>query len=527
VVVVAKLASEKEEGEFYDKLFQEEDKQDGKISCKVLCRFFAVLGGPILLTIVILLSLWTSVGENAGYYLLTVWTEHFSEDTLWRYFGFWTLFMYAWSIAPTFRTVILVVSQLRLSRGTHRKMLFRVMHSKIDEFIERVPVGRIVNRFSKDIDNIDSEIIGSFNGFMVLGCYTVANIATVIYTTSPYMSLIVIPVFMFGFWFQNYYMNIKRELVRFEAITRSPILEQVGDTIKGLTVIRSLGLQSFLRKKFITNLENNFKNALMTYGLDAWYALRTALVNIWIVQIPAYLVLAFFFKTSNVSPKDLAFFFFGAMEMIRLMLWMIVCQCNFESKLVSYERCIHFEEIQPEKMYTRFEEESRQMNDMANGKYIAKYTPQKIVTEGAIRFKNVSCRYNERSDLVLKDLEFEVRPKEKIGIVGRSGAGKSTLIKLMWQCMTPCQGQVMIDGVDIAQCDLKDWRSQVMVISQDTCLFEGSLKENIDPLDQMKDDSKLTHILERLNFGHKDYESSGLKMGIEADGGNLSQGEKQ
>ena len=128
---------------------------------------------------------------------------------------------------------------------------------------------------------------------------------------------------------------------------------------------------------------------------------------------------------------------------------------------------------------------------------------------------------------MLKNLEFEVRPKEKIGIVGRSGAGKSTLIKLMWQCMRPCQGKVMIDGVDIAHCDLKDWRSQVMVISQDTCLFEGSLKENIDPLDQMKDDSKLTHILERLNFGHKDYEVSGLKMGIEADGGNLSQGEKQ
>ncbi len=87
-MVVAELASEKEEGESYDQLFQEEDKQDGKISCKVLCRFFAVLGGPILLTIVILLSLWTSVGENAGYYLLSVWTEHFSEDTLWRYFGY-------------------------------------------------------------------------------------------------------------------------------------------------------------------------------------------------------------------------------------------------------------------------------------------------------------------------------------------------------------------------------------------------------------------------------------------------------
>lgn len=223
----------------------------------------------------------------------------------------------------------------------------------------------------------------------------------------------------------------------------------------------------------------------------------------------------------------MAFFFFGALEMIRLLLWMIICQCNFESKLVSYERCIAFEEIQPEKMYTRFAEESKHLDSMANGKYKSTHTAQEIATEGAIKFTNVSCRYNERSDLVIKNLSFELKPKEKIGIIGRSGAGKSTLIKLMWLCIRPCEGQILIDGTDISETDLKDWRSQVMVISQDTCLFEGSLKENIDPLNTMGDDEKLNQILKRLNFMHKDYETHGLKMQIEADGGNLSQGEKQ
>jgi len=97
----------------------------------------------------------------------------------------------------------------------------------------------------------------------------------------------------------------------------------------------------------------------------------------------------------------------------------------------------------------------------------------------------------------------------------------------MWLCIRPCEGQILIDGTDISECDLKDWRSQVMVISQDTCLFEGSLKENIDPLDSMGDDSKLNAILDRLEFSHKDYAINGLGMQIEADGGNLSQGEKQ
>lgn len=150
-----------------------------------------------------------------------------------------------------------------------------------------------------------------------------------------------------------------------------------------------------------------------------------------------------------------------------------------------------------------------------------------IVSQGELIFNKVSARYNPYSDMVIKELSFRIAPKEKIGIVGRTGAGKSSLIKMFWHCLKPTSGDIIVDGINIANVDLKDLRREIMVVSQDIALFEGTLRENIDPLCSSSNDEKLLNILKRLDFQHTGFEKDGLDMVIESDGGNLSQGEKQ
>ena len=200
--------------------------------------------------------------------------------------------------------------------------------------------------------------------------------------------------------------------------------------------------------------------------------------------------------------------------------------CDFEASLIGFERCTHFKQLEPELNYTNFEVESKKVNDLAVGKAIFEATKLDMITQGKVEFIDVATRYSERSEIVLKDLNFVINPREKIGVIGRSGSGKSSFVKLLWNYLKPCEGNILIDGVDINKCDLKGIRSNMMILSQEANLFEGTLRENIDPLKQA-DTKKIEAILQRLNFNNKRYEQDGLKMYIEPEGGNLSSGEKQ
>lgn len=97
----------------------------------------------------------------------------------------------------------------------------------------------------------------------------------------------------------------------------------------------------------------------------------------------------------------------------------------------------------------------------------------KLIPSGKVEFKNVTARYGEDSEPVLKNLSFTVQPGEKVGIVGRTGAGKSSLIKLFWLSLKPSEGQVLVDGVDVTKADLKAIRNEIMIVSQESALFMG------------------------------------------------------
>ena len=124
-------------------------------------------------------------------------------------------------------------------------------------------------------------------------------------------------------------------------------------------------------------------------------------------------------------------------------------------------------------------------------------------------------------------MNFTVKPGEKIGIVGRTGAGKSSLIKLFWLSLFPSEGKVTVDSIDITQVDLKRLRNEVMVVSQETALFQGNLAENIDPNMTEDEYPKAMEILNELGIKNKNIQENGVACKVDADGSNFSQGEKQ
>ena len=108
--------------------------------------------------------------------------------------------------------------------------------------------------------------------------------------------------------------------------------------------------------------------------------------------------------------------------------------------------------------------------------------------KGVVEFRNVNLRYRPNTDMVLHDLSFRIGKGEKVGVVGRTGAGKSTICLALSRIVEICQGEILIDGVNIQDIDLKDLRSRVTLIPQDPTMFTGSLRFNMDPEEKCTDE---------------------------------------
>lgn len=165
----------------------------------------------------------------------------------------------------------------------------------------------------------------------------------------------------------------------------------------------------------------------------------------------------------------------------------------------------------------RVVEYSKVEKERANGDAVDEW-PQ----NGHIKFKNVEMRYVRSSQPVLKNLNFEVQPREKVGIIGRTGAGKSSIISALFKLYS-VKGSVVIDGINIKTIEFETLRKKISIIPQDPLLFVGSLRSNLDPNSEY-DDEQLWKALKDVDM-KKIVES--LEMHITDGGGNFSAGQKQ
>ena len=150
--------------------------------------------------------------------------------------------------------------------------------------------------------------------------------------------------------------------------------------------------------------------------------------------------------------------------------------------------------------------------------------------EGGIAFDNVSFQYQEETGAAVSDLKLNIRPGEKVGVLGRIGSGKSTMLKLASGLYDSAKGNITLDGVDMRQLDPNFLRSEVVLLSQQPRLFLGTLRENMDlaRFDGYSTDQELLAALKRFGLDRiiRNH-PRGLDMPLGEDGLGLSGGQKQ
>ena len=168
--------------------------------------------------------------------------------------------------------------------------------------------------------------------------------------------------------------------------------------------------------------------------------------------------------------------------------------------------------------YTKLEEEP--------GYSIDKKPPSDWPTEGGLKFENMSLRYYEGGPEVLKNITFQVNPREKIGVAGRTGAGKSSLVSALFRMPDP-KGEILIDGEAIGELNVQSTRQVISVITQNPTLFSGSLRSNLDSFSRY-DDAEIWAVLDQVQMKSKVTDLPGeLYYGVSESGNNFSVGERQ
>ena len=395
---------------------------------------------------------------------------------------------------------------LRASALIHNMMLDRIMRSPMS-FFDTTPTGRLLNRFTKDIDVLDTNMRMNLRQILNSVLKTTVTVIILLMQT-PYFLVAFLPLMLVYTFVQRLYIASSRQLKRIDSTSKSPVYTHFSETVTGSTSIRAFDAVQHFTRNLERRVDRNGTAVVMSAATSRWLAVRLELMGNIIVLFSS---LAAVMKLGGTSAAEAGLTISYALAVTGTLNMLIRASVDLENSLVSVERCIEYMSVPSESEW-----------------YIDATRPADSWPEkGKVTFERYSTRYREGLDLVLREASFQSQEHEKIGIVGRTGAGKSSLTLALFRLIESVRGRIVIDSVDIAGLGLLDLRSRLTIIPQDPVLFSGSLRMNLDPFDAHPDE----RVWQALRLAHLQDFAAGLDGGLDHEvtegGDNLSVGQRQ
>ncbi|XP_017062180.1 probable multidrug resistance-associated protein lethal(2)03659 [Drosophila ficusphila] len=490
----------------------QETRVEGKIGLGLYKEYLTSGSSWFMLFFMVFLCLATQILCSAADYFLSYWVDkNVYDETSMKSdpqdMYYFTALNVAVVIFTIVRTMLFYKMAMKSSTQLHNAMYQGITRAAM-YFFNTNPSGRILNRFSKDLGQVD-EVLPSVMLDVVQIFLTLFGIIVVICITNPYYLILTLVLAVIFYYIREFYLKTSRDVKRLEAVARSPIYSHLGATISGLPTIRALGAQKELIAEF-DNLQDLHSSGYYTflstnrafgYYLDCFCTLYIVII-----------ILNYFINPPK-SSGEVGLAITQAMGMTGMVQWGMRQSAELENTMTAVERVLEYDEIEPEGEF-----ESRE----------GKKPPPSWPEKGEIVAEDLCLRYfpDPQAKYVLKALNFHIRPCEKVGIVGRTGAGKSSLINALFR-LSYNEGFITIDERDTAGIGLFDLRSKISIIPQEPVLFSGSMRYNLDPFEEYND-AKLWEALEEVKLKPVIAElPNGLQSKISEGGSNFSVGQRQ
>ncbi|XP_008569047.1 PREDICTED: canalicular multispecific organic anion transporter 2 [Galeopterus variegatus] len=402
--------------------------------------------------------------------------------------------------------MMMAVGTIQAARLLHEALLHNKMRSP-QSFFDTTPSGRILNRFSKDIFVID-EILAPTILMLLNSFYTSMSTVVVIMVSTPLFAVVIVPLAVLYTFVQRFYVATSRQLKRLESVSRSPIYSHFSETVTGTGVIRAYGRSQDFEVINNRKVDTNQRSCYPYIASNRWLGIRVEFVGNCVVLFAALFAVI---GRSSLSPGLVGLSVSYALQVTMSLNWMIRTMSDLESNIVAVERVKEYSKTETEAPWVV--QDSR--------------PPKGWPTRGEVEFRNYSVRYRPGLELVLRDLSLHVHGGEKVGIVGRTGAGKSSMTLCLFRILEAAEGEILIDGLNVADIGLHDLRSQLTIIPQDPILFSGTLRMNLDPSGRYSEED----IWQALELSHLhtfvSSQPAGLDFQCSEGGENLSVGQRQ
>ena len=489
------------------RITKDEGKEVGKINKKVFISYFSYIGGMnFCLALLFTLLSWQGLRIMSDLWL-GYWSEHQGERSNTFFFIIYGITAMGGSLFNYLRTRVITSGSINCSTKLHNQMIISLIKAPINLFHDTVPKGQIFNRLSKDLPTVDTYTMYWFMTLTAFG----SSFLGAVFVCSLYEKecLIFLPLFAIICWFlYRFYINCSRELNRIEGVLNSPILNLVNETIPGTATIRAYNLQDKYIELFQNKVDEHYKLLYYINGTGQWYLLCLNLLSMIFLT---YMVVMTLMHKTKFTPRIIGIILTYSLVLQEDMIEFLSSFSNFENTMTKMERSLSYTKIISERSQTL-------TSDLALRDWPSK---------GEILFENYNVKYRNDTEIVLKNINFHLKPGEHLGIVGRTGSGKSTISLCLFRILEAFSGKIYIDGVDISKVGLKKLRESLTIIPQDSTLMDGTLRYNIDPVGNYTD-KEITEVMKKIGFDYIiSLNREGLDQKISENGSNLSIGEKQ
>ncbi|XP_061382589.1 multidrug resistance-associated protein 1 isoform X3 [Danaus plexippus] len=494
-----------------NKLIEAEKTETGSVKWSVYKHYLTSVG-LVASALTVLMNLVLQVFQVGSNYWLSEWSNDNSMlvngtvDKSRRdlYLGVYGGLGIGQAIASIFADLMPFLAGWRAARILHELLLGKVLKAPL-QFFEVTPLGRILSRFSKDVDVVDTSLPSEFSDVMYCASEVLGTLFVISYST-PIFLAVILPIGIVYYVIQRFYVASSRQLKRLESVSRSPIYSHFGESITGAQTIRAYGVT----QRFIEESEHGVDHNQACYYpsciANRWLAIRLEMIGNLIIFFAALFAVL---SRETINPGIVGLSISYSLQITQTLNWLVRMTSEVETNIVAVERIKEYAETKQEAPWT-----------VPSG-------PGSTWPEtGALQLERLSLGY--RSDEpALRDLTCVVAPGDKLGIVGRTGAGKSTLTLGLFRIVEAMSGKILIDGIDISTIGLHQLRSKITIIPQDPVLFAGTLRMNLDPFEVYSDED----IWRSLEHAHLKAFVQGLQAGllheISEGGENLSVGQRQ
>ncbi|CAE8713287.1 unnamed protein product [Polarella glacialis] len=455
------------------RLVQKEEEFVGSVTGDVYMAYVRAAGGPGLAVAVILGVFLAQALQTGADAWISVWSDHSKPDTDKLYVSSSEgLIVYTclsfFAFAGVFCTSGLFrISALKAARSFQRMLLQHMLRLPMS-FYDTTPLGRVLNRFSKDIYTIDEQLQSSLYSYLQVVIRVFATII-VIAVATPWFLAVIVPLLFVYKQTQSYYIPSSRQLKRIESNLRSPVFSHFSETLDGVSLIRAFGQQPQFLAESTDRVRRNMRAYYLNVSSNRWLAIRLETIGTLIVASAGTLAVL---GRSTLSAGTAGLSISYALSVTQALNWVVRMAADRENNIVSVERVREYLRLPLEPPHRL----------PATDPPVASWP-----LEGRVELQEVQLRYRPELPLVLTGLSLTIEPREKLGICGRTGAGKSSVLNVLLRMVEPEAGRVLIDGVDIATLGLHCLRRSITIIPQDPVLFSGTLKFNLDPLAECAD----------------------------------------